>query len=145
MINWPSERFIETEGSAITTILKYWENQIVSWTLICFNQRWCIFCNILWETSNLLSSPSLKSASRTLSGGIYWFLLIWSWPIGPKTALHCSKTRVVIWCNQCDRWSCKILVNCVNFQKHHELLSNLPKAKVTVLVHITFDAWNLCT
>ena len=26
------------------------------------------------------------------------------------------------------------------FKKHHKQLSNLPKAKVTVLVHITFDA-----
>ena len=30
------------------------------------------------------------------------------------------------------------------FRKHQKLLGNLPKVKVTVLVHITFDAQNLC-
>ena len=45
--------------------------------------------------------------------------------------------RVDIWRDRCDRRSCKILVSRVNFQKILGLLSNLPKVKVTALVHIT--------
>ena len=39
----------KNEGRWISILnsLKCSEKQIVSWTLICFNQRWCIFCKTI--------------------------------------------------------------------------------------------------
>ena len=86
-----------TRWISILNSVKYWEKQRL------FPEPWSASTkggafsanNVLpfWEEPQIcFHTPSLKSASRTLSGGIYWLLLIWRWPIGPTVGLHYSKT-----------------------------------------------------
>ena len=66
-----------TKGKAISTILKYWENQIVSWTLICFNQRWCIFCNkISCHFGRNLKFAFIPFSQICIKDSVRWNLLV---------------------------------------------------------------------
>ena len=85
MSNWPKESFCRNwrHGfelkvlSAISTILKYWENQIVSWTLICFNQRWCIFCNkISCHFGRNLKFAFIPFSQICIKDSVRWNLLV---------------------------------------------------------------------
>ena len=80
---------------------------------------------------NLIQAVKPNGASSANHRYITPMKTVWHW-----TWAWDMRHRVDIWC---DRRSCKILVSRVNFQKNHEMLSNLPK-QFLFTWHFAFSA-----